>query len=88
MEEQFYTFEVFYTNPIIGELDRSINEFIINYLKDNFNINAEWYYNEFTISDPTYRLIGFELERELEELERFELIDALINEYDAFVKPQ
>ena len=87
-EEQFYTFDVYYTDEIVMELDSSIKDFIKEYLKDVLEINSEWYYSEFTISEPTYRLIGFELHRELTELERFELIDALISEFDGFVKPQ
>lgn len=87
-EEQFYTFNVYYTDEIVMELDSSIKDFIKEYLKDVLEINSEWYYSEFTISEPTYRLIGFELHRELTELERFELIDALILEFDGFVKPQ
>lgn len=87
-EEQFYTFDVYYTDEIVMELDSSIKDFIKEYLKDVLQINSEWYYSEFTISEPTYRLIGFELHRELTELERFELIDALIAEFDGFVKPQ
>lgn len=87
-EEQFYTFDVYYTDEIIMELDSSIKDFIKEYLKDVLQINSEWYYSEFTISEPTYRLIGFELHRELTELERFELIDSLIAEFDGFVKPQ
>jgi hypothetical protein len=87
-EEQFYTFDVYYTDEIVMELDSSIKDFIKEYLKDVLEINSEWYYSEFTISEPTYRLIGFELHRELTELERFELIDALIAEFDGFVKPQ
>jgi hypothetical protein len=87
-EEQFYTFDVYYTDEIVMELDSSIKDFIKEYLKEVLEINSEWYYSEFTISEPTYRLIGFELHRELTELERFELIDALIAEFDGFVKPQ
>jgi hypothetical protein len=87
-EEQFYTFDVYYTDEIVMELDSSIKDFIKEYLKDVLEINSEWYYSEFTISEPTYRLIGFELHRELTELERFELIDSLIAEFDGFVKPQ
>ena len=87
-EEQFYTFDVYYTDEIVMELDSSIKDFIKEYLKDVLEINSEWYYSEFTISEPTYRLIGFELHRELTELERFQFIDALIAEFDGFVKPQ
>jgi hypothetical protein len=87
-EEEFYTFEVYYTDLIVRELDMEINQFVKNYLKYNFQISSEWYYSEFTTTDPTYRLIGYELDRELTELERFELIDALILEFDGFVKPQ
>jgi hypothetical protein len=87
-EEEFYTFDVYYTDDIVTELDEDINQFVKDYLKSNFKIKSEWYYSEFTISQPSYRLIGYELEMALTELERFELIDALISEFDGFVKPQ
>ena len=87
-KEQFYTFDVYYTDEIVMELDSSIKDFIKEYLKDRFSINSEWYYSEFSISQPSYRLIGFELARNLSDLERFQLIDALISEFDGFVKPQ
>lgn len=87
-EEQFYSFDVYYTDMIIRELDESINTFLREYLKDILSIKSEWYYSEFTTSEIPYRLIGYELERELTELERFGLIDTMISEFDGFVKPQ
>lgn len=86
--EEFYSFDVYYTDTISIELDESIHSFIKEYFKDVLSINCEWYYSEFTVSNPTYRLIGFEISRELTELERFALIDSLIMEYDGYVKPQ
>lgn len=88
MEQTLNTFEVFYTSEISVELDESIKTFIKEYLQQNFQINVELYYTEFTTITPTHRLIGFELSRALEELERLQTIDALILEFDAFVKPQ
>ena len=61
----------------------------INKVKaNNFDINAEWYYSEFTTTTPTYRLIGFELSRELEHIERMQLIQYLSDKFQGYVLPQ
>lgn len=88
MEEQFYTFDIFYSGTIEMELDMEIKSVIEEYLYDNFNIDAEWYYSEFTTTTPTYRLIGFELSRELEHIERMQLIQYLSDKFEGYVLPQ
>jgi hypothetical protein len=88
MEEQFYTFDIFYSGTIEIELDIEIKSVIEEYLYDNFDINAEWYYSEFTTTTPTYRLIGFELSRQLVEIERLQLIQYLSDKFNGYVLPQ
>jgi hypothetical protein len=88
MEEQFYTFDIFYSGTIEMELDMEIKSVIEEYLYDNLNIAAEWYYSEFTTTTPTYRLIGFELSRELVEIERLQLIQYLSDKFNGYVLPQ
>lgn len=88
MEEQFYTFDIFYSGTIEMELDMEIKSVIEEYLYDNFNIDAEWYYSEFTTTIPTYRLIGFELSREIEHIERMQLIQYLSDKFEGYVLPQ
>jgi hypothetical protein len=88
MEEQFYTFDIFYSGTIEMELDMEIKSVIEEYLYDNFDINAEWYYSEFTTTTPTYRLIGFELSRELEHIERMQLIQYISDKFEGYVLPQ
>jgi hypothetical protein len=88
MEEQFYTFDIFYSGTIEMELDMEIKSVIEEYLYDNFNIDAEWYYSEFTTTTPTYRLIGFELSKQLVEIERLQLIQYLSDKFNGYVLPQ
>jgi hypothetical protein len=88
MEEQFYTFDIFYSGTIEMELDMEIKSVIEEYLYDNLNIDAEWYYSEFTTTTPTYRLIGFELSRELQHIERMQLIQYLSDKFEGYVLPQ
>jgi hypothetical protein len=88
MEEQFYTFDIFYSGTIEIELDMEIKSVIEEYLYDNFNIDAEWYYSEFTTTTPTYRLIGFELSKQLAEIERLQLIQYLSDKFNGYVLPQ
>jgi len=88
MEEQFYTFDIFYSGTIEMQLDMEIKSVIEEYLYDNFDINAEWYYSEFTTTTPTYRLIGFELSRQLVEIERLQLIQYLSDKFNGYVLPQ
>ena len=85
--EELNTFEVFYKGPIDGELDEAIETYVIDYL-EAFMIKAEWYYSEFTVSNPTYRLIGFELNTQLTELQRLSLISDMSIYFEGIVNHQ
>jgi hypothetical protein len=88
MEEQFYTYEVFYTGNIERELDEKIEEVIREYLSETLNVQSEWYYSEFTLTIPSYRLIGFELSRELVHIERLKLIQYVADYFSGLVLTQ
>ena len=88
MEEQFYTYEVFYTGNIERELDEKIEEVIREYLSETLNVQSEWYYSEFTLTMPSYRLIGFELSRELVHIERLKLIQYVADYFSGLVLTQ
>ena len=88
MNFNFSSYDLYYTGNIVQEIDKDIDKFVTKTLKKNFSIKAEWYYSEFTMSNPSYRLIGFELDRHMHEFERFEFTDMIINRFKGMVKPQ
>jgi hypothetical protein len=88
MNFNFSSYDLYYTGNIVQEIDKDIDKFVTKTLKKNFSIKAEWYYSEFTMSNPSYRLIGFELDRKLTNIERFQLTDMVIYNFQSMVKPQ
>jgi hypothetical protein len=62
--ESMITLEVAYIGKINQELDKNIEEGILAIL-DDLNIKGEWYFSESSLSTPSHRIIGFELDKEL-----------------------
>ena len=87
-KQKLYTYDVYYNGNPEYNFDCIIENFILYTLKTEFNITAEEFYTEISISNPTYRLLGFILERKLTNIERFQLTDMVIYNFQSMVKPQ
>ena len=75
--QEISTFEVFYLGQIDINKDKEIKEFVENLFKNGFNIDAEWSYQEATYGDILVRWIGWDLNRNLKQDERYRIVLAI-----------
>ena len=72
----------------IGNIDRELDEVLykeIPEMVERYQSTAEWYFQEASVREPLYRVMGFELSSELEEFAKIELIYDIIDRYDGQV---
>ena len=62
--------ELVYFGLIDKKIDIHLREELPKILKEDFDIDMEWYFQECTLSEPYYRNMGFEIKGELTELQR------------------
>jgi hypothetical protein len=77
--QEVNTFEVFYLGQIDLDKDNEIKQFIENLFKNGFNINAKWSYQESTYNDVKVRWIGWDLDRNLKQEERYRIVLSISN---------
>lgn len=77
--------ELGYIGMISREIDNDLKVDIPSVLKE-MGVTAEWSYQECTLqNEPPYRNIGWELSRELTEIEKIELNIAIGEMYDTWI---
>ena len=72
-EQEYYSIEVCYLDNIDSDLDFSLMKSIPEMLSEFNNLEAEWYFSESYLGEPSHRIMGFGLNRPLDYLERREL---------------
>lgn len=59
--------DLFYLGKIDLQLDEHLREEFPKILKEDLGIDLEWIYQEATINEPYYRILGYEIDNKLTE---------------------
>ena len=78
--ESMITLEVAYLGGINPKLERDI-ESVIPVILQEVGVNGKWYFSEASLREPFYRIVGFELDRQLSYDAKIELILAIKHDF-------
>ena len=74
--------ELVYFGIIDTDIDNHLREELPKILKEDFDVDMEWYFQEFSLSEPFYRNMGFEIKGELTELQRVSIAHTVSDLYN------